>query len=83
MCWRNLRRGLVIVLFSMLNVENGEYSQVKRRRRRVLENTRREDRSVLWKRCHELAVPWCDVCVRSALTVGEEGEGTVGLLRLW
>jgi len=49
----------------------------------ILENTRREDRSVLWKRCHELAVPWCDICVRGALTIGEEGEGPIGLLRLW
>ena len=50
---------------------------------RILKDTRREDGSVLRKSCHELAVPWCDVCMRSALTVGEEGEGTVGLLRLW
>lgn len=38
---------------------------------------------MLWKGCHELAVPWSNVCLRSALTIGEEGEGAVGLLRLW
>jgi hypothetical protein len=83
MFWRKLRRGLVKVL---LVCEMSKMVNIVRRSEEdkdfFLENTRREDRSVLWKSCHELAVPWRNVCVGGTLTIGEECEGTVGLLRL-